>query len=524
MVTRAALTLLTRPRAFPWIAAGVAIALYAGSLANGFAFDDVRIIEGNSALHSLRTLPAALLDPYWRGTGEVYRPLPLITYAIDWWLTGGAPWFMHAMNVAWHALVTLLVVRLALRGSSARVALLAGLIFAAHPVHVEAVANIVGRAELICAAMLAGVALVVTHPDERKRRRWGLLALLSALALASKEIGFIAPLIAGAGALATTRSRREALRALAAAALGLVPILTVRYHVLGSVTGISEHPAFVAASNVQGTALALSTYPQVLALVTLPLPPVPDYSPTLADVLAPNAGLVTIGVILVAAALVMAVRHVRSPTFLGFAVLAGVAAYAPVSNLFLRTATVIAERTLYSASIAAAILMAVALERMASRPRLGMLACWLLTGAWTTVNTIPAWRDSDAVVALLRERAPRSYVTHVLAAHERRHFGDTAGVRRELATALELFDRDARLLTEAAAEALRAGDAHRARTLLTKAVVVDPEDLYARAMLIELTLSHGDPNAAARLAGDGLESHPDQRRWRALADSLRSAR
>lgn len=137
-----------------------------------------------------------------------------------------------------------------------------------------------------------------------------------------------------------------------------------------------------------------------------------------------------------------------------------------------------------------------------------------------TIATVPAWRDSDSVVALMRERAPSSYVTHVFAAHERRHWGDTAGTRRELAAALALFDRDARLLTEAAAEALRAGDAAGARTLLAQALAVDPANLYARSMLIELSLSAGDAAAAARLAREGVELHPDQRRWRALADSL----
>jgi hypothetical protein len=141
-----------------------------------------------------------------------------------------------------------------------------------------------------------------------------------------------------------------------------------------------------------------------------------------------------------------------------------------------------------------------------------------------TVATVPAWRDSDAVVTLMRERAPTSYVTHVYAAHERRYWGDTAGTRRELAAALALFDRDARLLTEAAAEALRAGDASGARTLLAKALVVDPANLYARSMLVELSLSDGDAAAAARLAGEGVRLHPDQRRWRALADSLERLR
>jgi len=40
----------------------------------------------------------------------------------------------------------------------------AGLLFAAHPIHVEPVANIVGRAELMCAAGVVGALVLMLKP------------------------------------------------------------------------------------------------------------------------------------------------------------------------------------------------------------------------------------------------------------------------------------------------------------------------------------------------------------------------
>ena len=64
---------------------------------------------------------------------------------------------MHAVNVILHAIASALVAELGRRMTgSIRVALIAGMLFAAHPVHVEAVAMIVGRAELMCAIGVVG--------------------------------------------------------------------------------------------------------------------------------------------------------------------------------------------------------------------------------------------------------------------------------------------------------------------------------------------------------------------------------
>src|SRR5207248_313900 len=100
-------------------------------------------------------------------------------------------------------------------GAGARAGLIAGLLFAVHPVHVEAVANVVGRGELMAAlwTLLAVYAAVV-----RESPAWSGVAL--ACGLLSKENAAVAPaLVASAWLLGVgvTRPPRRTMVALAAA-------------------------------------------------------------------------------------------------------------------------------------------------------------------------------------------------------------------------------------------------------------------------------------------------------------------
>src|SRR5207302_1491031 len=93
-------------------------------------------------------------DYFNGGADNLYRPLVSMSYALQAKLHGrgeGAAWAFHLVNVLLHAAASAAVAELARRVSrSSAAALVAGLLFAAHPIHVEAVANIVGRAELMC--------------------------------------------------------------------------------------------------------------------------------------------------------------------------------------------------------------------------------------------------------------------------------------------------------------------------------------------------------------------------------------
>ncbi|MEW6270197.1 MAG: hypothetical protein AB1689_12980, partial [Thermodesulfobacteriota bacterium] len=164
-----------------------ALVVYAGTLSNGFPFDDAIQVEQNLYVRSLAHVPAILSQPTW--PGYVYRPLPTLTYAATWALVGPAPWLHHLTSALLHAGVSVLVLLLLARVFGARVALLAALLFAVHPIHVEAVASVANRTELLAALLGIGAVLLVVprgarSPGERPplpRMALGLASFVAAL-------------------------------------------------------------------------------------------------------------------------------------------------------------------------------------------------------------------------------------------------------------------------------------------------------------------------------------------------------
>ena len=179
---------------FIGIAAGLAAVVFLNGLQGEFVYDDFHYILNNrqvSGEDSVFGCPT----PSDRAYLGLYRPLPVLSYRLNYQISGKSPGPYHGVNIAFHVLVTIalyLFVR-AFTGSREG-AFLGALLFAAHPVHAEAVSWMVGRAELMAAFFCLLTALF--HLGAR-RSKWFLApAALSFLAAClSKENAFTFPAI-----------------------------------------------------------------------------------------------------------------------------------------------------------------------------------------------------------------------------------------------------------------------------------------------------------------------------------------
>ena len=162
-----------------------------------------------------------------------------LTYALSWSMGSGSPVSFHAFNVALHgantALVTILLTTL---GAAPLLALLGGAVFAVHPVHVEAVANSVGRADALMALFVLLGALAYLRRFRFEWARVGLVSLAYVMALASKENGVVFPALLIVLSLLfperAGRGARAQLPVFVALAGVLAMYLGVRYQVLGT--------------------------------------------------------------------------------------------------------------------------------------------------------------------------------------------------------------------------------------------------------------------------------------------------
>ena len=118
-----------------------------------------------------------------------YRPLTVLSFRINYQLAHGDPYAMHVVNVALHAVTSVLLLLVGKRLFGAvSPAFMCGLLFAAHPIHTESVANIVSRGEILAGMFFALTMLAHTGG-------YGGLCLELACATAatlSKETGFAA--------------------------------------------------------------------------------------------------------------------------------------------------------------------------------------------------------------------------------------------------------------------------------------------------------------------------------------------
>ena len=386
------------------------------SLWNGFAMDDLYIIVWNPVVHSGQGVWRAFVSPYWPPDygGWMYRPLPIATFAADW-LLGGAAWF-HAVNLLWHAGATIAVAALARRwgegegeGVGQRAALAAGLIFAIHPVHVEAIANSVGRAELMAAlfTLLAVYAALV-----RGSVGWSLLALLAGLL--SKENAVVAPaLVAWGWAVGFGRpEKRRMLAFIAGWGLVIGAYLVVRWAVLHPYTRFEAiAPVFTGAGGVGVRLTAIAALADVARLLVYPLTLRVDYSPA-ERTLVPSLldGRFLLGVACLAAwavLLVVAWRRGRRVEALGLGWIA--IAFVPVANLLFPTGVLIAERTLYLPSAGLAFAAGAAVARLRPDRLRIVLALIVLAGGIRAALRVPVWRDDVAVTQSILQDSPDSY-------------------------------------------------------------------------------------------------------------------
>ena len=85
------------------------VLIYWPGLAGGFAFDDFGNLVDNTAM-----APEAVHAHFWAavwssGSGPTDRPLSMLTFAIQDWFTGLAPWPLKFVNVLIHVANGLLV-------------------------------------------------------------------------------------------------------------------------------------------------------------------------------------------------------------------------------------------------------------------------------------------------------------------------------------------------------------------------------------------------------------------------------
>ena len=352
-----------------WTSAGVwglpalaAAAVFANTLSNGLIYDD---------RFTLKRIPSLSISGVFDGLHRM-RGLTYAVHSLDEWLWGAwAPGF-HLTNVILHALASALAAHAAFALTSCRrVALLCGLLFAVHPVHVEVVASFSYRKDSL-AMIFVLLALILWLGIRRPILRYAGSVFCLLLGLLSKEVAavglvpmlFLVDLLPGHGHPGRWQARfkRAIWRSVPFVGLGLVAGVWFVTHISvdSILDGIYQESNGRLAHYGEILATAVGSVLDVVRLLLVPAILSADYpirvQTSLADPRA-VAGALSLGFwILGTIALIR-----RAPV----AALAGAWAlltYVPCSNILPLTHHFVAERYLYVPSFGLCLLVAIGLD------------------------------------------------------------------------------------------------------------------------------------------------------------------
>ncbi|MBL7661380.1 tetratricopeptide repeat protein [bacterium] len=396
--------------------------VFFNSIHNDFALDDHYHIHQNEIVKELSRAGELFLSPTW--PGNLYRPLSELTFTLNYYWGAENPSGYHIFNICLHILVCWLVFWMIKRISGVEIAFWTALIFAVHPLHVEAVTGIVDRTELLAALFLLAGIYFVERRYVRDRKIYTALSFLFFLcALMSKESALSACALAPLFFIAQ-QPNKSGLKSAATSTilvfLAGITYLFFRFHALGAVLRSEDRPFYVVnplvalelPERIFNGIVLLGHY---IRLSIIPWPLTTDYSYSKLKLVTPvniYEHALEFGNLLLILSLISIILWSifrRDQLKLYFFGLWFVFSFIITSNIFFVTGTIFAERLAYLGSIGICGLIALTLRNFLSR-RLavsaGVSICIIFSLLSVKQNTF--WLSNEVLQAHALEVSPES--------------------------------------------------------------------------------------------------------------------
>jgi hypothetical protein len=537
-------TIPERPRAAALSIALLTLAASITSIGNQFAYDDVALVATNDRVHSMHAWWMRFAEPYWPETfaHSLYRPITMLGFTLQWTLGGGTPFVFHLTSIVLYAACAVGVLLLARELLSPAAAWFAAAIFAVHPVHVEAVGNVIGQSEL-----LAGGSLVFGTWWYVRARKAGAIGLRDAVILAaiyaggvlSKESAIVLPGLVIAAELTVLRKPRATTESLArswlltAAALVIVVVgsLCLRRAAIGAWLGDYPVPALASLTASERGLTMLAASREWLRLLVWPATLSLSYSPPYLPTVEAFDPWVLLGVGLVTAVIVVILAmHRRAPS-VAFGLLWFAIAILPVSNLFFVSGVFIAERTLFAPSVGFVLAIGGFSQfiwprlpsREIGRGLVAALAVVLIAGVVRSAGRQRDWFDTAHITTAAVRDLPDAYTVDALYGEYLATRGAAGTAEKWLRRSIALYSKDPEPLVELANLYVNARLWTAADSTFRKALVIDPKLSSARAGLVLCLLQMKNFSDARAQAEIGVASGESVDTFRRLVSAIDSA-
>jgi len=410
-------------------------ALYANTLLNDYTQDDAIVITDNMYTQAgIKGWGGIFTKDTFYGffkeegkanlvQGGRYRPFTLAMFALENQLFGNWPFIGHFINVLLFALSVLLLCHLTftlLRDSQYRrwaqaIAFFTALIFAAHPIHTEVVANIKGRDEIMSlAASLLAMVFVLKNVDERQAKYLLFAGLSFFVALLSKEnaIAFLAitPL---AIYIFKNISFSKIIQSTSPLLFATLLFLTIRFSILGFGLGgdppleLMNNPflkiegnAYVPLESNERIATIAYSLGKYIQLLIFPHPLTHDYYPRQIAIQHLGAWQVILSIIMYLFLIGLSIYGTIKKNIWGFAAAFYLGSLFLVSNIPFSIGTNLSERFVYMPSIGYCIIIAYLFCLLFDKLKGKKVVAWMLPSLLIILFTVKTftrnfvWKDN----------------------------------------------------------------------------------------------------------------------------------
>ncbi len=405
--------------------------LYGYSITFGYVLDDELVLSENKFVKKgFAGIGDILANDSFTGylgtqqhlvAGARYRPLSIITFAIEYQFLGLNPRVSHFINVLLYGatavlLLWLLSLLFPLRGKAkwmTGMPFVAALLFVAHPVHTEVVANIKSRDEILSFLFaLLALAASIKYVHHGKKYLPAISALAFFLALLAKEnaITFLAVIPLALYFFVKDSSFKKILLSSIPLIVAAASYIILRHQVIGylldsgrEITGLMNNP-FLGATEAEKYATIFYTLILYVKLLFFPHPLTHDYYPYQIPIINWSDLRAFLPLVFYAGIIVYALVFFRKKTIASFCILYFIITLSIASNIVFPIGTFMNERFLYMPSLAFCILAAywfavkipgwIKNESLKRAVSFGLIAVVIAGFSVKTITRVPAWKDS----------------------------------------------------------------------------------------------------------------------------------
>lgn len=487
------------------IVAILAFILYFNTFNHESAHDDTMVIvqneyvlEGFAGIPDIFTKDA--YDSYYKQfnsgnqlSGGRYRPLSIVSFAVEQEFFGTVPkekmdsflnhplpakgtvdpWkarfiknmhIRHVLNVLWYALsvvVFLYFLRYIVFRDNPLMALIAAIIFTAHPIHTEVVANVKSRDEIMSLMLMCATFIFAFNYEEHKKK-WmlGLGLFTYLLAFLSKEYAVtIIALLPLALILFNKYPIQRAVKAGVPFLVLAVTYIFIRSRITGgtvnenSSSEILNNPYFFAAGN-ERIATEISTTLNYLKLLIFPHPLSADYSYNSIPYVDFSSIWVWLSLAVHGGLIYGFFYFYKRNSILCFAIAVYMAHLLMVCNIVFDIGATMGERLIYHSSVGFAIAVAYLLYKGAERIKPIPVAKLALASVvivitvlfgFKTIDRNPAWKNDDTLFSTDLKTVPNSVLVNANVAaaliDKSEQENDEAGRVRDIHEGLAYLDK-----------------------------------------------------------------------------------